>query len=133
MGGFGPVAELHLNERRKNRMILLEKEANLSYFRVARSLEKQPQIRAVMMMSWLFCRSTAVVTPRLEWLRRTLEAGGALLTDLGPADRDAGFLTGSQERRQMYEEGTYRPQSTCVLWPRKQLIAWAKQHPEFDL
>ena len=133
MGGFAPVVEFHLNERRKNRLILLEKEANLSYFRVARSLERQPHIRALMLGSWMFCKSTAIVSPHLAWLRRTPEEGGALIAGLGPAEADAGFLTGSQERRKMYDEGTYRPQLTCVLWPRKQLIAWANRHPEFDL
>lgn len=132
LGGFSPLFELHLNERRKNRIILLERDANVSYFRAARSLEKQPAVRGLMLSSWLFCESTAQVTPHLAWLRRTPEAAGALLVDLGPAAEDSGFLTGSEERRKTYQTGAYRPRSVCVLWPRKNVIDWANRHSEFD-
>jgi len=133
MGGFAPLFELHLNARRKNRLILLEKEAGISYYRAARAVEMQPAVRGLMLGSWLFCESTAQVTPRLAWLRRTPQSAGALIVELGPASADSGFLTGSEERRKLYEEGAYRPRLACVLWPRKPLIDWANQHPEFDL
>lgn len=133
MGGFAPVFELHLNDRRRNRLILLEKEANISYYRAARSIEKQPAVRGLLTASWLFCESTAQATPRLAWLRRTVQSAGASIFDLGPASTDSGFLTGSEERRKLYEEGAYQPRIACVLWPRKSLIDWARRHPEFDL
>lgn len=132
MGGFAPFFELHLNDRRKNRIVLLESEANISYFRAARSLEKQPVVKGLMLCSWLFCESTAKVTPRLAWLRQTLESAGALLVDVGPAT-DSGFLIGSEDRRKLYEQCAYRPRTVCVLWPRKNVIDWADRHPEFDL
>jgi len=133
MRGFAPLFELHLNDRREHRRFLLEEEANISYYRAARSIEKQPAARGLMTASWLYCESTAQATPHLAWLRQTPQSGGALLVDLGPAAADSGFLTGSKERRQLYEQGAYRPNVTCVLWPRKRLIDWATQHPEFDL
>jgi hypothetical protein len=133
MGGFAPLLELHLNARRKNRLILLEKEAGISYYRAARAVEMQPAVRGLMMGSWLFCESTARITPRLAWLRRTPQSAGALIVELGPAPTDSGFLTGSEERRKLYEQGVYRPNLACVLWPRKPLIEWADQHPEFDI
>jgi hypothetical protein len=133
MGGFAPLFELHLNARRKNRIILLERESNISYFRAARSLERQPAVRGLMLSSWLFCESTPQVTPHLAWLRRTPESAGALLVDMGPAAPDSGFLTGDEDRRKQYEAGTYRPRSVCVLWPRKSLIDWANRHSEFNI
>jgi hypothetical protein len=132
MGGFSPFFELHLNDRRKNRAILSEKEANLSYYRVARSLEKQPNILGVMVGGWWYCDATAQVSPHLAWLPRTPRSGGALLADLGPAPADSGFLVGSDERRKLYEQKLYQPRLTCVLWPRKGLLEWANRHPEFD-
>jgi hypothetical protein len=132
MGGFSPVFEMHVNARRKNRLILVEKEANISYCRAARALEKQPDVRGLMLASWLFCESTSQVTPRLAWLRRTPQSAGAIIADLGPAPPDSGFLTGSDERRKLYEEGVYRPKIACVLWPRKAVIDWVNEHPEFD-
>jgi hypothetical protein len=133
MRGFGPLLELHVNERRKNRLILLEKEANISYYRVARCLDQQPAVKGIVLTSWLFCESTARITPRLAWLRETPLSAGAMIAELGPAPEDSGFLKGSDERRSLYEQGVYRPKDTCVLWPRKLLLEWAGRHPEFDL
>jgi hypothetical protein len=133
MGGFSPLFELHLNDRRKNRMVLLEKEANISYYRAALSIQKQPAVRGLMLASWLFCESTAQVSPHLAWLPRTPRSAGALIVDLGPAAADSGFQTGSEERCRLYAQGVYRPRTACVLWPRKSLREWADRHPEFDV
>ncbi len=133
MRGFKPVFELHLNDRRECPLMLLEEEMNISIYRAARSMEKQPAVRGLMGESWLYCESTARVTPHLAWLRQIVQAGGASLFELGPAALDSGFMKGSGERRRSYEQGAYRPTITCFLWPRKALIDWAGQHPEFDL
>jgi hypothetical protein len=68
----------------------------------------------------------------MAWLRQTPQAAGALLVEVGPAPEDSGFMTGSEERRKLYEDGVYHPKVVLVLWPRKALIAWANQHPELD-
>lgn len=131
MHGFGPLFELHLNERRKNRLMLLEAEGCRSYYKMAESLERQPGTKGLLMGSWLYCESTARITPHLAWLRQIPLDAGALAVSVGPASPDSGFLVGSNERRKLYEEGKYRPQVTCILWPRDSVIAWAKQHPEY--
>ncbi len=132
MRGFGPLFELHVNERRKNRLVLLENETSLSCYRAARSLELQPGIKGIMTASWLYCESTGVVTPHLAWMRRLFVDAGATIVDLGDAPADSGFLIGSAERRKLYEEGRYRPKLSCVLWPRERVLRWAGEHPEFD-
>jgi len=132
MGGFAPLFEFHINSRRKNRLVLLEKEGNISYYRTAQALALQPHVKGLMLASWLYCESTAKVSPHLAWLRSVPQSGGALAVDLGPVHEDAGFLTGSEERRLLYQQGTYRPCMGCVLWARQDLIAWAARHPEFD-
>jgi len=133
MGGFSPLFEFHLNSRRRNRVMLLEKQANISYYRTAKSILLQPAVKGLMLASWLYSESTAEVTPHLAWLRTVPQSGGAMAIDLGPAPEDSGFLIGSEERRKQYHEGSYRPRMGCVLWARADLIAWAKQHPEFDV
>jgi hypothetical protein len=133
LGGFSPLVELHLNERRKNRGTLLEREAKISYYRTAKSLEKQPEVKGIMHVGWMYSRRAAEVSPHLAWLRTVPQSGGAVVADLGPAPEDAGFLIGSQERRKKYEDGTYRPRIGCVVWAREELIAWANRHPVFDL
>lgn len=133
LGGFSPLWELHLNELRKNRRMLLEKEGKLSYYRAAKSLERQPEVKGIMQVAWLFSESTAEISPHLAWLRTVPQSGGALVVDLGPAPEDSGFLTGSVERRKKYEEGSFRPRTGCLVWPRKELVAWADQHPELNI
>ena len=132
MKGFGPLFELHLNDRRKNRVMLLEKETALSCYRAARSLELQPAVKGIMTSSWFYCVSTGVVTPHLAWLRRFFLEAGAVALDLGEAPADAGFLVGSPDRRRLYEEGKYRPQLTCMLWPRRSVLQWAELHAELE-
>lgn len=132
MRGFGPLFELHLNDRRRNRIVLLETETNLSCYRAAQSLEVQPGVKGIMTMSWLYCESTAAATPHLAWMRRLFLEAGAVIVDLGDAPPDSGFLIGSAERRKLYEQGSYRPQTSCVLWPRARVLRWARRHPEFN-
>jgi hypothetical protein len=131
MGGFSPLFELHLNSRRKNRLILLETEANLSYYRAALSVKLQPNVKGLILTSWLFCETTARVTPHLAWLRAVPQSGGALIVDIGPAPPNSGFMTGSEERRRLYENGEYQPRLTCVLWLRTSLLQWARERHEF--
>lgn len=132
MRGFGPLFELHLNDRRKNRILLTEKETNLSCYRAAQSLELQPGVKGIMTMSWLYCQSTAAATPHLAWMRRLFLDAGAAIVDLGEAPADSGFLVGSSARRKLYEAGSYRPQTSCVLWPRARVLEWAGRQAALD-
>ena len=125
-GGFAPMAETHVNARRKNRLTLTESEGIRSYSLLARSLEQQPQIRGLFTASWLYCPSTAAVTPRLAWLREFFLHHGAFLGSIGPAPEDSGFLVGSEERRKLYDQGTYRPDLVYVVWPRDAMLAWSR-------
>ena len=132
MRGFGPLFELHLNDRRKNRVILLESETRLSCYRAARSLELQPAIKGIQTISWLYCESAGNVSPHLAWMRRFFLEAGASIVDLGESPADAGFLIGSVERRRRYEEGSFRPKESCVLWPRASVLQWAARNAELD-
>lgn len=97
--GFGPLVETHINARRKNRPILTEAEGIRSYYRIARSVELQPEINGLVAFSWLYCAETARVTPHLAWLRQFFEQRGAFIESVGEAPPDSGFLVGSEERR----------------------------------
>ena len=125
LGGFAPMAEIHVNDRRKNRLTLTEAEGAKSYYLLAKSLELQPEVRGLFTESWLYCDSTATVSPRLAWLRQFLLDNGAILVSLGPAAADSGFLVGSEERRSLYDTGKYRPKMTYALWSRRAMLAWA--------
>jgi len=125
---FSPFWEIHVNDRRKNRMSLSEAEGIKSYELMARSMELQPDVLGIVSSSWLFCASTGKVTPRLAWLRDFLVTNGAIAADCGPAPVDSGFLVGSEDRRRLCEEGSYRPASTLVIWPRSAILRWASRY-----
>ena len=128
VGGFAPMAEIHANVRRKNRLTLTQSEGMRSYYLVAKSLEQQPQVRGLLAISWLYCENTARVSPKLAWLREFLQKNGAFLGTAGPAPAESGFLTGSDERRTLYENGAYQPQIGYAVWPRRAMLEWAKSY-----
>jgi hypothetical protein len=130
LGGTRPLLETHLNRGRRRLLVLSEKNAEQTYFHAAQALTRQPHVKGLFSASWLFCEATAQVTPRLRWLRETPLSGGASIFDLGPADPESGFLTGSEERKALYEKGLYKPRFSCLLWPRHALIRWAEQYRE---
>jgi hypothetical protein len=130
MKGLGPVFFSHLNARRKNRS-LLEDEANRSYYQMAKSLELQPSVKGFAASSWFRSPDTHRVSPRLAWLSDVFLENGGLVATAGPVDPDCGVLYRSPTRQQLYESGQFKPTRGLVLWPRKEMIAWANAHPEF--
>ncbi|MBA3884841.1 MAG: hypothetical protein H0X67_03785 [Acidobacteria bacterium] len=130
MRGLRPVYFIHLNANRKDRAVLLERESNRSYFRMAQSLALQPHVRGLIASSWLHSPDTMAVSPHLSALNRVFLENGALVTTMGPADLESGVFHRSPERKRMYEQGTFRPTTGLVLWPRADMLAWAAAHPE---
>jgi hypothetical protein len=127
--GFSPLFELHTSSRT---IVLLEKEANQSYYRLAKTLAMQPSIKGIMMASWFHSPETFRVSRHLAWLNEVFAKNNAFLTTLGPAGPNSGFLAGSVVRRKLYEKGEFKPTIGLVLWARNDAIAWAAAHPEFD-
>ncbi|HET9530947.1 MAG TPA: hypothetical protein VFQ92_11380 [Blastocatellia bacterium] len=130
MRGLAPVFFSHLNQRRKNRS-LSEDEANRSYYQMAKSLELQPEVKGFAGSSWFRSPDTHRVSPRLAWLSNVFLENGGLVVTAGPVDPDCGVLYRSETRRRLYEAGQFKPTRGLVLWPRKEMIAWANGHPEY--
>ena len=130
--GFAPLAEFHLNPRRRNPRILLEKEFERSYRLAARWLLTRPDVKGVFTVSWLWGPETAEATPHLAWLPRTPSDNGAFYCTLGPAAPDTGFLSASKDRRGLFDSGELQFRVGAWVWPRAKLIEWARSQPEFD-
>ncbi len=128
--GFRPVFFPHLNAHRKNRWILTEDESNRSYYRMAQSLVLQPEVKGLVASSWLHSPDTFAASPHLAWMNRTFLENGGLVVVMGAADPDCGVLSRSPERKKLYEAGLFKPTTGLVLWPRREMIAWAERHPE---
>jgi hypothetical protein len=128
--GFRPVAETHTNDRREGGPHFRFEDRLLTYYRLTRSIELQPEMRGMMSESWYYCAETARVSPHLAWARQFFLDHGGIQVDLGPAPEDSGFLGTSRTRDRLYAEGLYKPKIGWVLWPRKRMLEWAARHPE---
>jgi hypothetical protein len=132
MGGFGPLARLHINHWRPNQLMLLEGEAERSYHRIARSLALCPGIKGLMGTSWFYAPQVPKVSPHLAWMRGFFAENGAFLGEMERASAARGFLTGSARRRELHESGRFHPRTTLVLWPRAAMLAWAESRKDLQ-
>ena len=130
LGGLGPAFVPHLNATRKDRAALLERETNRSWYRMAQSMKRQPAIRGLVASSWLHSPDTMRVSPHMTGFSRALLDHGALLIRHHRADLDCGVFYRSPERKKLYDEGQFVPTHGLVIWPRKEMLAWADAHPE---
>lgn len=130
LGGFAPCFFPHMATRRKNPLMLLEKESDKSWFRMAVSAQLFPGIRGLVASSWLHSPDTYRVSPHLSFINKPFVESGGLVTTMGEADQSAGYMVGSAQRRQMLENGKFQPTLGLVLWSRKQMAQWAEMHPE---
>lgn len=121
----------HVAWRRPNRLFLTETEQNRSYVRIAQSLALHPEVNGLLTESWLHSTETFRVSPHLAWLNKPFHEAGALVVRLGDAPESSGVFAGGAQRRQLYEEGRFRPTTALVIWPRAAMLEWAAQHPEF--
>lgn len=124
MRGLRPYFVTHLATRWAVPFTMTEKEDARACYRIARSMALQPGVRGYMSGSWLNDPELPRVAPHLAW-RLDKVRHGALLTTAGPAPESSGFLEGSAERRRLYESGAWRPKFGVILWPRRQMLAWA--------
>jgi hypothetical protein len=129
--GFHPAFFIHMGVAYPVHA-LLEREALSSYFRMARSMALQPQIKGLLASSWLHSPATFAISPHLTWLNRVFLENGALVATMGPASPHCGVLTRSVERTRAFAEGRFTPTLGLVVWPRREMLAWAARHPELE-
>lgn len=130
MRGFGPAYFSHVNGLRRNPFVWVETESNKSYYRMARSLERQPEMLGLVTRAWFHDPDLEATSPHLAWTNRVFTENGGIVVANGKAESDAGFLANNTDRQAAYERGEYRPKYGLVLWPRAAMIAWANRHPE---
>jgi|SRR5689334_7209973 len=111
---------------------LFEREALKSYYRMAQSMELQTEVKGLIASSWLHSPATFEVSPHLAWLNKTFAAHGAVMATMGPAEIESGVLAQSAERQRAFSEGRFKPTLGLIVWKRRDMLAWAAAHPEFD-
>jgi len=130
MRGFAPAFFIHLGAHPKKSRLLIEKEVNKSFYRMAQSIELQPEMKGLVASSWLHSPDTHAVSPHLAWLNQTFQNSGAFICVMGAASPDSGVFHRSPERRKLYEAGQFKPSTGLILWPRQKMLEWAAQHTE---
>jgi hypothetical protein len=130
--GLYPFFFMHVARKPKNRSLLIEKEVLRSYYLMARSLELQPSMKGIMASSWFHDPAAVAANPHLACLNKLYLEEGGLITTVGDAPDDAGFLEHNARRKEQLEAGTLRYKTGLALWPRRQAIAWAASHPELE-
>lgn len=129
--GFHPYFETHLAPLAQGVPVLLEREFYMAFYRMAMSLERQSEVKAIMATSWMHSPETHRVSPHLAFMNRPFEEAGGLILETGPARVDDGFLDGNQHRANLYRAGLYLPTRAVALCSRRDAMAWAAAHPEY--
>gem|GEM_PF-5592167 len=131
--GLGPVVAPHVNHWRPNPLFVLKNENERSLRRIAMCMELRPDIGGLVADSWLYSADVGDEFPHLAWVRNFFIDNGAFLVDMETAAPDSGFLVGSARRRELWQEGKFRPRRTLVLWDRHSMLSWAAAQPEATL
>jgi hypothetical protein len=130
VGGRTPCFFMHVAPAPRNRALRVPKEVLRAYYRMARSLQLQPGVRALVAHAWFHDQSAVRDYPHLEVLNRPYVKHGGLITPLGPAPASSGVLEGDAQRRADYLAGKVQYKSGFAIWPRDAAIRWADSHPE---
>ena len=103
-------------------------QMELAYGRVARLLERDPDIWGVYRESWFLDPALADISPELRFLWEVPLRHGAQLHCEGPlpAGSVAKVLATSPKRKKHFKEGRYVPRNYFYFWPRKSLIGMVK-------
>ena len=86
----------------------------------------RPELAGMIGSSWFYDPPLTEISPRLAHLRLNPLNGGAFMVHQGPAPihtERAG--TASPSRKALIDSGEYTARSWLMIWPRKELIAWA--------
>jgi hypothetical protein len=128
LGGNKPLYQIHIH---KSEMADFNPAGrDRSYLRIAKMLEVHPEIKGMFGGSWFYDPALEEISPHLVYLRKKPQDNGAKIFFSG-VNIHGGALAMSKTRRQLYNEGKYLPKSYILIWPRKQMIEWAKRQDQY--
>lgn len=131
--GFKPFFYVHIAHPPRNRALIIGKEVQRAYYRMAQALTIQKDIKGIMCATWLHDPVAVKMYPYLAPLNEPyLSHGGRLVASLGPAPVSSGFLKFNSVRREQYERGELKLKTVLAMWPRRAAIEWAKNSPHLE-
>ena len=96
------------------------------YTLAAQLLEARPDHLGMIGASWFYDPNLAIISPRLAYLAEVPRNGGAIFFRVGSDQSDVDLATATSPTRQRLAEcGLYRPTRHVMIWPRKEILAWA--------
>jgi hypothetical protein len=128
--GWAPCFFMHVAPAPRNRALSVPKQVLRAYYRMARSLQLQPAVRALVAHAWFHDPAAVRDHPHLEVLSRPYVSQGGLIVLLGPAPPSSGVLEGNAQRSADYMAGRVLYKYGLAIWPRDAAIRWADAHPE---
>jgi hypothetical protein len=131
LGGWAPCFFMHVAPRPRNRGLTVPKLIMRAYYRMARSLQLQPTVRALMAHAWFHDPAAVRDYPHLQALNQPYVEHGGLIITLDSAPASSGVLEGNHQRKADYLAGRVVYRYGLALWPRAAAIRWADAHPEY--
>lgn len=103
------------------------REGMLTYYKEAGELLlNHPDVYGFVCRSWFMDPQLASISPRLAYLAEIPMAAGAFVVNRPASSKDIErAIKTSPTRQRLYASGVYKPLSTSLVWPRKQMIEWA--------
>lgn len=129
-GGLRPFFSTHLSPTMHATPVLRDREFFQAFYRMALALERQPQIRAIFGASWLHSPETHRVNPHLAFMNQPFLQAGGIVTNIGPAQPDDGFMNNNKARAELYRSGQYKPTFGVAMCSRQQALEWRNAHQE---
>ena len=130
LGGWAPCFFMHIAPAPRKRALSVPKQVLRSYYSMARTLQLQPSMRALVAHAWFHDPAAVGDYPHLEVLNRPYIDHGGLIVLVGPAPPSSGVLEGNAQRSADYMAGKVQYQYGLAIWPREAAIRWADAHPE---
>lgn len=127
--GFQPIYRMHTDSRDRDLMKEFNADGWLRFYRrTAELLKINPKIKGVCGTSWFFDPIIKEISPELAYLREIALKSGARIFRTATTEgtiNDALFM--APKRMKLHKEGKYRPRAFIMVFPRKQLLKWARE------
>ena len=118
--------EFHMEDRRKHPHFL-EGGWREFYLEVAHRLTSETHISGIFAQSWFWDPEVIKAFPKMTYLRKVPESGGAMFYLLDKCDDPKHVALQNKKRQRLYEQGLYIPKSYLMVWPREMIIHWASE------
>lgn len=119
-GGLRPFLVNHVHMAMRDNFTPEGRER--CYRLVAELLRIWPDSRGLVGASWYYDPRVAEISPRLAYLRKVPEAGGALFLKAGGGPGAMDALHRSPTRQRLHAEGRYDPEVWYMVWARKDIL-----------